>query len=259
MRAVIFIVVLSARQRLAERGVLVARVAFYGLILFVLSRLWHAIFEDVGDVPFQAHQLVWYLAITEWIVLAAPTLHTDVEDEIRRGDLVHRLLRPIPYPVARLAEGLGDLLVRLPTLAGAGFAFAWLLTGRLPTEPVLMLWLLPLGLLAGLFLLLTMFAIGFCSLWLHDCRPLWWVWQKGTFLLGGLFVPLELYPPWLREIASVSPFAALLYGPGRIALGQGTAAAWSTLALCSTWTLAAALLLAWAYRRSLTRIQIGGG
>lgn len=259
MRALIFIVALSARQRLAERGVIVARAAFYGLILFVFSRLWDAALAGATDLELLPHQLVWYLAITEWIVLSAPPVHTDVEDEIRRGDLVYRLTRPASYLATRLAESLGDLLVRLVTLAGPGFAFAWLLTGRLPTEPALMLWLLPLGLLAGVLVLLMMFAIGFTSLWLHDCRPLYWVWQKGAFILGGLLLPLELYPPWLREIASASPFAALFHGPGRTALGQGSAGALQGLALLGAWTLVTALGLAWAYRRGLARIELGGG
>ncbi|MCA9706722.1 MAG: ABC-2 family transporter protein [Myxococcales bacterium] len=257
--ALLHFVRLAARERLAERGAILARAVFYGLILFVFSRLWGAITHDVGGSRLAVHQLVWYLAITEWLVLSPPPLYTDVEADVRQGDLAYRLARPVPYPLAKLAEGLGDLLVRMATLAGPGFGFAWLLTGCLPAEPLLMLWILPLGLLAGVLTLLVYFAVGLTSFWLHDCRPVFWIWQKCTFILGGLLVPLELYPAWLRELALASPFAALLHGPGSIALGHGHGHALRALALLAAWILVAALGLRWAFGRSLTRLEIGGG
>lgn len=259
MRALLFMLVLSARQRLAERGAVLARVSFYAVILFVLSRLWEAVFESAGDTDLQSHQVVWYLAITEWIVLSAPPIHTDVEDEVRRGDLVYRLARPVAYPLARLAEGTGDLLVRMGTMAVAGFGLACLLTGQLPTEPRLMLWLIPLGLLAGLLTLLMFFIIGLTSFWLHDCRPIYWIWQKCGFILGGLLVPLSLYPPWLRSLAIDSPFAAIIYGPGSIALGLSSAGALEVLLRLAGWIVITALLLHLTFRRSLARLEIGGG
>ena len=259
MRTLWFMAALSARHQLAERGSILARAAFYGLILFVFSRLWGVVLEDVRGLDTQMHQLVWYLAITEWIILSPPALHTQVEDEVRRGDLVYRLARPVAYPLARLAEGMGSLLVRMTLLAAPGFGVAWLITGQLPTEPVLMLWVLPLGLLAGTAILLMLFAIGFTSLWIHDCHPIYWLWQKGAFVLGGLLLPLELYPDWLQQVAAWTPFSALLHGPGSIALGLSCAGALEVLALLITWTLVSALVLTWTYRRSLAHIELGGG
>ncbi len=259
MRAIPTIVVLSARHQLAERGAIISRAAFYALILFVFSRLWGAVLEDVHDLPLRMDQLIWYLAITEWIALSVPTLHIEIEDEVRRGDLVYRLARPMAYPIARLAEAFGALLVRMGLMIVPGFSVAWFLTGQLPTEPLLMLWLVPLGLGAGSLVLLMMFAIGFTSLWLHDCRPLWWIWQKCAFVLGGMLLPLSLYPVWLQEVAAWTPFAALFHGPGGIALGVDSTGALGALIRLSAWLAVAALVLTWAYRRSVRHIEIGGG
>ena len=62
-------------------------------------------------------------------------------------------------------------------------------------------------------------AIGLCAVWLQDCSPVYWIWQKCAFILGGLLLPLEIYPPWLREIALWTPFSAIMHGPGRMAFG----------------------------------------
>ena len=56
--------------------------------------------------------LVWYLAVTEWILLSAPPIHIEIQEAIRRGDVVYRLGRPVSYVGAEFAEGLGLLAVR---------------------------------------------------------------------------------------------------------------------------------------------------
>jgi ABC-2 type transport system permease protein len=255
----LFMVSLSVRQRLAERGALLGRATFYVVILFVFSRLWDAVLEGEPIPGIERHQLVWYLAITEWIMLSMPPLHTEVEDEVRRGDLVYRLARPVSYPLAKLAEAFGELLVRMAALGIVGFAAALVLAGTLPVAPARLLWLLPLGLGAGVLSLVIHFAIGLGSFWLHDCRPIHWVWQKAAFVLGGLLLPLELYPPWLRAVAELSPLSALLYGPGSVALGLDVTGIALVLAQQLLWTCVALVGLAWLFRRGVARLELGGG
>lgn len=249
----------SARHRLGERGALLARGGFYALILFVFSRLWPAVLEGLPHAELDPDHLVWYLAITEWIVLSFPPIHTDVEDEVRRGDLAYRLLRPVPYPLARLSESIGELVVRLASLAPVGFGLAYLLTGELPVAPARMLWLLPLGLAASLLMVLFGFAIGLTSLRLHDCRPIYWVWQKSAFVLGAMFVPLHLYPQWLQDLAWLTPFPSMLYAPGTVALGLPPQDAALALARLLAWSAGVCLLLRVQYRRAIARLEIGGG
>jgi ABC-2 type transport system permease protein len=84
----------------------------------------------------------------------------------------------------------------------------------LPAQPIGLLYALVLGVLAGGVLLLCNALIGLLAFWLEDVSPLYWLWQKAMFVLGGMFVPLALYPEWLRLVALWSPFSALISGPG---------------------------------------------
>lgn len=251
---------LSARQRLAERGPLLARAGFYALVLFVFSRLWAAIVGDHGDIAGDTSQFVWYLAITEWIVLSQVPVHLDVEREIRQGDLAYRLARPVSYVAFMLAQAWGDLLARMAVMAPIGFVAAWLLTGQLPVPAPALLGLLVIGPLAGMLGTACILGVGLTALSLHDCRPVYWIWQKATYTLGGLFVPLSLYPAWLRRFAEHTPFAAILDGPGSIALGRLPAEAVLSLAATQLgWLLVAITLLALAMRRIVTRLNLEGG
>lgn len=249
----------SARQRLLDRSAVVGRMAFYAILLFIFSRLWEVVLADETVGGIGPANFVWYLAITEWIVLSLPEIYIDVERDVNDGDLAYRLTRPAPYPVARLAEAFGDALVRLASLGVAGFGLAWAMTGSIPLSPLVLALLVPLGVLSAATSLVFHFTIGLSSFWIHDCRPVYWIWQKAGFVLGGLIVPLELYPQWLRTIAEWSPFSAMLHGPAHLGLGGDPSDASFVAARLVVWLAVAAGVLAFTYHRAVRRLTMGGG
>jgi ABC-2 type transport system permease protein len=250
---------LSFRQTLAQRAAWVGRAVFLVLILIVFSRLWLAVEQAGGLGGTSARDMLWYLAITEWIVIGLPLTHLSIEQDVRSGDIAALLPRPLPWIAVKVAEGLGSLAVRLLALGVTGFAGAWVLAGGLPREPGGLLLALPLGVLAGVLGTLFHALVGLSSFWMTDCSPVHWVFQKLCFLLGGLILPLAIYPGWLRAAAEVTPFAAMLSGPGRMALGFDLALAFETAARLVVWTGIAALLTAFFWRRALRRLDVGGG
>ena len=75
-----------------------------------------------------------------------------------------------------------------------------------------------------------------------------------SFLLGGLFAPLTLYPAWLRGISEASPFAAQLYWPAAIVIAPGAATMLRALAYEVLWIATLATLLAVIWRVGLRRM-----
>jgi viologen exporter family transport system permease protein len=217
---------LAARQRLEERAVLWGRVLFYFIILLVFSRLWHALLGahsasappgGVGGGQRPSHY-IWYLAVTEWIMLSQPLLHLEIEADIRAGALGQALSRPVSYVAGKLAEAWGEVGVRLVVLGASGLCFARWLGAEWPEPSALALAALA-GLVASVVMTLALAAIGLCAVWVTDSTSLYLIWQKLCFVLGGLMLPLSIYPPWLRSVAEWSPFAALLFGPAELVLG----------------------------------------
>ena len=64
-------------------------------------------------------ELLWYLAITEWVILSLPPIHLRIESDVRTGDIAYRLPRPISYLGSRLAEEAGDVALRMTTLGAS--------------------------------------------------------------------------------------------------------------------------------------------
>jgi ABC-2 type transport system permease protein len=257
--AFVQLVRVGMRQTFAQRASWLGRSVFLVLILVIFERLWRAVDAEGGLPGFAARDLVWYLAITEWIAIGMPQPHLSMEAEVRSGEIAAVLARPVPWLTVKLAEALGALLVRMSALAVTGFVAAWLLAGGLPREPWGLLLALPLGFAAAALGTLCYALVGLGTFWLGDATPLAWVFQKLCFLLGGLILPLALYPDWLRAFAEWTPFAALLSGPGCLALGADPASAGKTAALLLGWLVVTVGLLRWGWSRALVRLDGAGG
>ena len=127
---------LAFRQRLAERAALYGRMMFYFVDLLTFSRLWEAVLgtralSEAGEP--NAPSYIWYLVVTEWIVLSQPTIWQDIEADVRSGDVAYQLSRPMSYAGARLAEAIGELLLRWVVLGACGLVFGRLFSGGWPS------------------------------------------------------------------------------------------------------------------------------
>lgn len=249
----------AARARI-ERTVFVGRLAFYAVMLVIYARIWQMVGAQGQAEPFGRSELVWYLALTEWIALSVPPLHNEIEADIRSGNIAYYLPRPISYFWMRYAEGLGTLFVRMAVLLPLGFALAAVLSGGLPLGGALGLVCGALtALIAAGLQLLFLAIIGLSAFFIQDTAPIYWVWQKLSFVFGGLMFPLDLYPDTLQKVAGVTPFPWLLYAPGRVAIGAEPAFLWKTTLALATWLVISVFVGQVAYRRALKSLEFNGG
>jgi len=202
--------------------------------------------------------LVWYLAITEWIVLSAPPIHIEIQESIRRGDVACQLGRPVSYIGAAFCEGLGTIAVRAPVLfvTACGCAFAF--TGWLPRVTVLAA-VVPLGVCATALITALSLGLGLLAFWLGDINPLWWVFQKSLFVFGGMMMPLRLYPDVVRRVAPFTPFPATLAGPASLVLDASVAKAIHLVVTLGAWSAITAVGLSVLYRRATLTLTFNGG
>lgn len=249
---------IALRQQRAEQAQALTRVAFLALLILLFSRVWQTLLPRT-EKGMSAADCIWYVAITEWITLSQPRLFLEIERDVRGGELAYQLGRPTSYLMGKLMGALAQQAQSLLLLGGAAALVACALAEGLPQEPATLWWALPLGLLASILGTLFSALIGISAFWLVDCSPLAWVFNKLTFVLGGLFVPLTLYPAWLRSISLVTPFSALVYGPGQMALGGGGERAVAVACSLGMWITLASAALALLYHRGVRAVELHGG
>jgi ABC-2 type transport system permease protein len=241
----------------AEPGKTYAGVVFLFVILGVFSALWRAVGAG-GSGSGNRETMVWYLAMTEWVLFSAPLLHFDVEADVRRGDVAYQITRPVSYLGAQLARGVGALVVRAPVLL-AGACAAGLLFGGRPAHPAAIVRVVVIGAAAAVVMTAWYVSIGLLAFWLGDIAPVYWIWQKLTFVLGGLLLPLSFYPDLVIRIATFTPFPALLTGPASFVLAHPMFGTIELLGLLALWFTVASALAVLLFRRATRTLQLNGG
>lgn len=250
---------IAFQQELAARGAVIGRFVFYGLILLIFSHLWAVVYEHESLSRADSIDMLWYLALTEWIVLSVPLAYADIERDVKSGDIAYMLGRPVSYLNMKLFEAFGMLALRMLVLGCAGILMARVFSGGFPSHPTGLLLAVPLCFLAGLLATVTFTAIGFSAFWLQEATPVYWVWQKMSFVFGGLILPLSIYPAWLQKVALATPFSYFLYRPAHAVVQADPAEALRTLLGQLAWGVVAVATLKALYARGQKILQVNGG
>ncbi len=248
---------MGADATLAARAVLLGRGMFYLLVIALLATFWDLVAAErlPGTLSslLPAGGLAVYVGVTEWITLSVPAIHLRLEDDIRSGAIESHLLRPASYPVLRIAESCGGLLARQGVLGAIGVV-ALSLSGHVVPSATTWVCLVVLGVLGGFVGILLFALMGMSAFWLRRTMPIYLCVQKMSFLLGGLFAPLTLYPAWLRAISEASPFAAQLYWPAAIVVSPSAETMLRAFTCQVLWIALLSMLLAVIWRVGLRRM-----
>ena len=141
--------------------------------------------------------------------------------DIYRGELAKYLLKPISYLWLTYN---GELVWRLQSGAWGLLVFGILSLYGLRITITHSWELLILGVcsaIVGHFVsyFLTV-CLGLCALWLTSTKGLFELYEMMMLLFAGFMMPLATFEDPLRHIASYSPFAAIVYTPVTILLGN---------------------------------------
>jgi len=255
---------LAFQRRAAYRLANWTGVAVNVFFLLVHAQVLIAFFRSRPlALGWSAQDAVLYFTASEALLMVIgifPDYRFNLSERIRTGDVVSDLARPVTLFWRDVAERFGTafyyLLARFPPVFAAGAV----LYGVMP----------PLRLEACLFPVSLALAVAVsAALWYLVCSAAYFrQTANGEFaalvfvntLFGGVFVPIDFYPDWLRVISDLLPFRATLYTP--VALFAGKLAGMElAVALAHQlfwfWVLAAAALA--IEGRGLRRLATQGG
>ncbi len=252
----------AARSNLAYLSEVAARTVFLAVILYIFLRLWQVTYGDTGATQLGGltlPQMLWYLVMTETLTLSAPRVAPEIDQDVRTGALAVQLIRPLSYPLARLWSTLGERAVRFGLNLVVGAAIALLLVGPIAfSVGGLLLFLLALP-FAFTLDFLGQFLIGMGAFWLEDTSGLLLIYSRITMILGGMLIPLDLFPqavqPWLRAL----PFSSIIYGPARMFVHPDAPFLRDLIVRQGLAIVVLAGAVALVYRAGVRRIHANGG
>ena len=254
------IFIISLREQLAYLPGFLLKNIFFIMIIAIFYALWRVVFSGQPVIAgFSMVQTLWYLTFTETIVLSLTRVWYDIQQEVRDGTLAYLMIRPHSYVAFKFCRSMGESLLRMITLLLEGFLLAYLLAGHLPGYLT--------ALTAGLLLIILGIAmntwffimIGLLAFWTEETSPFFMIYQKILFIFGGMFIPLEFFPEWLRGITIHTPFAYAVYWPARIMVGYSPSLFLQALAGQVAWIAGTVTGVFLLFRAAGKRLHIQGG
>jgi ABC-2 type transport system permease protein len=262
MRKYIWIGITAVRTNLAYLAEAATRVIFLGVILYIFLQLWRVTYAETKAEQLDGlslRQMLWYLAMTEAIVLSTPRVAYEVDQDVRTGSLTIQLTRPLSYPLYRMWVSLGERAVRFLLTTLVGSLIAWLFVGPISFNPAgLAIFALALP-LAFVLDFLGNFLIGLGAFWLEDTSGLTIIYSRLTMILGGMLIPIGLFPDALQPILRFLPFASILGGPARLFVDPDWASFGDLVVKQGSFLLLFALGVFFVYRAATKRIYANGG
>lgn len=229
----------------------------------IMLGLWTSVAREAPFAAWGSRDFVaYFLAALIVRNLTGSWVVWQLGDEIRRGVLTIRLLKPV-HPFAVFAIGH---LAAVPLRAAIALPFAAILLassarGLIVTSPV-ELGLLALA-LAGAWVLtfFVLLAIGSLALFIDKSMAVFDVYLGLFAVLSGYLLPLELMPGWVEAAARALPFRYMLGFPVELMIGRFATAGDAAIELAIQWAWAtAAVLGALAiWRRGIRRFEAFGG
>lgn len=250
----------QSTYRLAAVGGFVANLTF-GLLK--VSILFATVRGAGGNVRgYDLAAMSAYVWISQGL-LGSLNLHgrTDIGERIRVGDVVVDLLRPMDVQGASLATDVGkalwSLLPRAVPLIAIGVLVADMRLPRGVGPYALGLLSVGIGIVVSCA---SAYLVATAGFWLIDARGVQYLYMVLSGFLAGLYIPIDLFPDWLRATAQATPFPSMMMFPTDVLSGRvvGSPAA-GLVAVQLMWlalTLLAGRLLTTAGRH---RLEVQGG
>ncbi len=237
---------------------------FLVIILFTFLQLWkttYALGQKELIEGYSLKDMLWYLVFTEAIILSLPTLFNTISDEVKSGDIAIRLNKPYNYVLFHFFHNMGDNLIRFISVLSIGILTALVLVGSVDMI------VNPLSLLgSGLIFMITFslhflfaFSIGLFSFWMEDVQGLFLVGDRMKWILGGMFLPLEIFPDLIASFAKWTPFPYMIYAPARLMLRFSWQEFWQVLSIQIIWLILFSLACGFLFKLGSRRLDVHGG
>lgn len=256
------VLVVTAQSTLAYPLDVLARSDLMAVVIFVFIQLWAVTFQVSGRTSvggFDLPRMIWYLALTETIIMSCPRTFTLIDQDVKSGDLAYTLNRPYNYALFQFATYMGNGLLALPLNFSVGAILALTLAGAPPIPALAWPAVIFVSLLAMSLNFVIELGIGLLAFWFEYTYAFFWIYQKIVFTLGGLFLPLDLFPPVLRQVAANLPFTSISYLPAKLAAAFDVTRFFETAATQVLWLVAVAAVAALIYRGGVRRVDVNGG
>lgn len=190
--------------------------------IYLLKAIWTAVYTGRSSInsinlPF----LISYITLANiqaWIF--TPRITDILQQRIRSGEVALDIINPVNFLGQLVAQQLGFTVGLIPFVLIA-FPLALVVGGmQLPVSISAIVFYILSLILAYLIVSLMGVLMGLISFWTLEVDGIQMIYRFINQLFSGTFIPLWLFPPFLRILANFLPFQAITFLSVSIYLGK---------------------------------------
>lgn len=229
---------------------------------FIVFLLYAYIFKlsngSINGVDYKT--TMWSMFIYFCImILNIRRLDNIIMTEVKSGNVEMFMNKPTDYLSLSFYKVLGKGIFSFLFISILGSMLMALFVGLPNLDLIIFIPTFIITLFLGQFLGALIYAlIGLMAFFIQDIRPIHWVVDKFVMILGGSYLPIAMFPNFMKTIAFASPFGAVNFASSTVY------ETWKNefiirIALQLLWIAIFALLLNLVYNKSKKKAMINGG
>lgn len=220
--------------RAGAQGAMAYKLNFFGFFLgetlycFVMYFIWKAVFAASGESTFMGFtmtDMTLYVFLANIVGFLTGTDSTQaLAEEIREGNIIMRMIKPVNVDLCLLATELGDKMVMsafifLPVMVGVE-VYRYFALGYVAFNILMFLSFLLSVVLSYILSFYLNLLFGYLAFWLMN------IWGfsilKGSIIkfFSGSLIPLAFFPDVVGQVFKELPFASMVYTPVMIYMGK---------------------------------------
>lgn len=186
-------------------------------------------------------------------------IDSTIMDEIKSGNVEMYMNKPTGYLTISFMKVVGRGLFSFIVISLIGSIIMFLLLGLPNINPYIFIPSLIITFLLGQILGLLVYGIiGLMAFFIEDIRPIHWIIDKFVMILGGSYLPISLFPKFLKIAAYYSPFGAINFATSTVY------ESWNNeflirIAMQVGWIIIFGIIISVIYKKTKEKAMINGG
>ena len=182
-----------------------------------------------------------------------------IMNDVKNGNVEMFINKPVNYELLSFYKALGQGIYSFVVISLLGSIAMVLFVGIPVLNLAIFIPTIFITIILGQLLGLIMYSIiGILSFFMQDVRPIYWITDKFVMVLGGSYLPIALFPPFMKALAYISPFGAVNFASSTIY------DFWNNefiirIAMQVGWIILFGLLLVFVFDKAKKKAMINGG
>lgn len=193
------------------------------------------------------------------MILNIRRIHKLIMDDVKSGNVEMFLNKPINYVVLTFYKIIGQGIYSFLVISVIGSIAMALFVGIPVLDLSIFIPTFIITFILGSILGLIMYSIiGLLAFFMQDVRPIHWITDKLVMVLGGSYLPVALFPPFMKFLAFISPFGAINFTSSTV-YSTWNEEFFIRILLQIFWIVVFGFLLGYVYKKAREKAMINGG